>query len=341
MSTTTTTTTPTTVAPGERDRRRPRRRRPPPATPQGGARHGRLGDVRRSWIVATGDSGDGRRRRRQPAVRERDPGAAVLQGPRAAAAHRRRASRNERPVRRSRVRHDDGDDRCRTAGVLPHSRMPRSWEADVNAHLTAGVSRHPNAHLIDWGTFSGCHSDWFAKDGFHVKSKAPQLRRFRTSADLEPGREAPVLLIADALRSAMSGSRVRLSIDGAIATITNDNPDKHNAFDDDMDAQLFEILDELARPPRRPGGHLAGRGQVVLVGPRRRLDRHHEGRAVAPRADAPRPPRHPAALGPRRAGDRRVQGLGDGRLVPAGAAVRHPHRGRGHALPAARGRPTA
>ena len=38
---------------------------------------------------------------------------------------------------------------------------------------------------------------------------------------------------------------VRLEIDGNIATITNDNPEKHNAFDDDMDAQLFAIIDEL------------------------------------------------------------------------------------------------
>jgi enoyl-CoA hydratase/carnithine racemase len=38
---------------------------------------------------------------------------------------------------------------------------------------------------------------------------------------------------------------VRLEVDGKIATITNDNPEKHNAFDDDMDAQLFEILGEL------------------------------------------------------------------------------------------------
>jgi enoyl-CoA hydratase/carnithine racemase len=43
----------------------------------------------------------------------------------------------------------------------------------------------------------------------------------------------------------MTGT-VRLEIDGAIATITNANPEKHNAFDDDMDAQLFAILDELA-----------------------------------------------------------------------------------------------
>jgi enoyl-CoA hydratase/carnithine racemase len=46
--------------------------------------------------------------------------------------------------------------------------------------------------------------------------------------------------------------RVRLDIDGAIATITNDNPDKHNAFDDEMDARLFDILAELrARPEVR------------------------------------------------------------------------------------------
>jgi enoyl-CoA hydratase/carnithine racemase len=42
----------------------------------------------------------------------------------------------------------------------------------------------------------------------------------------------------------MAGT-VRLEIDGSIGTITNDNPDKHNAFDDDMDAQLFDILGEL------------------------------------------------------------------------------------------------
>lgn len=39
--------------------------------------------------------------------------------------------------------------------------------------------------------------------------------------------------------------RVRLDIDGPIAVITNDQPDKHNAFDDAMDQRLFEILGEL------------------------------------------------------------------------------------------------
>jgi enoyl-CoA hydratase len=46
----------------------------------------------------------------------------------------------------------------------------------------------------------------------------------------------------------MTGT-VRLEIEGPIATITNDNPDKHNAFDDDMDAQLFAAIDELVGRP--------------------------------------------------------------------------------------------
>ena len=59
----------------------------------------------------------------------------------------------------------------------------------------------------------------------------------------------------------MSGSGppagVRLEIDGAVATITNDNPEKHNAFDDDMDAQLFAIIDELGGPLRHPRRRVA------------------------------------------------------------------------------------
>lgn len=42
----------------------------------------------------------------------------------------------------------------------------------------------------------------------------------------------------------MSG-HVHLEIDGAVAVLTNDNPGKHNAFDDDMDLELFAALAEL------------------------------------------------------------------------------------------------
>lgn len=41
--------------------------------------------------------------------------------------------------------------------------------------------------------------------------------------------------------------RVRLEVDGAVATITNAAPDTHNAFDDAMDATLWEILAELGQ----------------------------------------------------------------------------------------------
>jgi enoyl-CoA hydratase/carnithine racemase len=43
----------------------------------------------------------------------------------------------------------------------------------------------------------------------------------------------------------MAEDRVRLDYEGPIGVITNNNPDKHNAFDDAMDERLFEILGEL------------------------------------------------------------------------------------------------
>jgi enoyl-CoA hydratase len=47
------------------------------------------------------------------------------------------------------------------------------------------------------------------------------------------------------VRSA-ADQRVRYEVDGPIATITNDNTAKHNAFDDAMDLRLFEIFGEIA-----------------------------------------------------------------------------------------------
>jgi enoyl-CoA hydratase/carnithine racemase len=39
--------------------------------------------------------------------------------------------------------------------------------------------------------------------------------------------------------------KVLLEVNGPIAVITNNNPDKRNAFDDEMDVRLFEILTEI------------------------------------------------------------------------------------------------
>jgi enoyl-CoA hydratase len=45
------------------------------------------------------------------------------------------------------------------------------------------------------------------------------------------------------------GDRIHLTYDGPVATITNDNPGAHNAFDDAMDLELFEAFGELRGRP--------------------------------------------------------------------------------------------
>ena len=80
----------------------------------------------------------------------------------------------------------------------------------------------------------------------------------------------------------MSG-RVQLTFDGPIAVLTNDNPDKHNAFDDHMDAQLFEALAELvARPDiraviwRGEGASWSSGRDVGSIGVQKTELTHHE-----------------------------------------------------------------
>ncbi len=80
----------------------------------------------------------------------------------------------------------------------------------------------------------------------------------------------------------MAGS-VHLEIEGVIATLTNDNPDKHNAFDDDMDAQLFAHLDTLASNPdvravvwRGVGKSWSSGRDVASIGTNQTDMTHHE-----------------------------------------------------------------
>jgi enoyl-CoA hydratase/carnithine racemase len=76
---------------------------------------------------------------------------------------------------------------------------------------------------------------------------------------------------------------IRLDIDGAIAVITNDNPAKHNAFDDAMDRRLWEILGELRE--RRDVRAIIWRGEgpswssgrdVSAIGGEQQPAPHHE-----------------------------------------------------------------
>lgn len=77
--------------------------------------------------------------------------------------------------------------------------------------------------------------------------------------------------------------KVRLEIDGTIATITNDNPDKHNAFDDEMDQRLFEILGELRQRSdvraviwRGEGKSFSSGRDVAAIGGGQVTMSHHE-----------------------------------------------------------------
>lgn len=60
--------------------------------------------------------------------------------------------------------------------------------------------------------------------------------------------------------------KVRLEIHGPVAVITNDNPAKRNAFDDEMDARLFQILDELGHRPEVRAVVWRGEGKVWSSG---------------------------------------------------------------------------
>jgi enoyl-CoA hydratase/carnithine racemase len=81
----------------------------------------------------------------------------------------------------------------------------------------------------------------------------------------------------------MADQRIRVEVDGSIATITNAHPEKHNAFDDDMDLALFEALDELATRPdvraviwRGEGKSFSSGRDVSVIGAHQVPLSHHE-----------------------------------------------------------------
>ena len=81
----------------------------------------------------------------------------------------------------------------------------------------------------------------------------------------------------------MTTDQVLLDIDGPIATITNNNPEKRNAFTDAMDARLFEIFGQLRDTPGlraviwRGEGHSWSSGRdVSAIGGQQVEMSHHE-----------------------------------------------------------------
>lgn len=81
----------------------------------------------------------------------------------------------------------------------------------------------------------------------------------------------------------MGDDRVRYDVDGAIATITNANVERHNAFDDAMDLALFDVLGEIARNPdlrvviwRAEGKSFSSGRDVSAIGAGDATLTHHE-----------------------------------------------------------------
>lgn len=57
-------------------------------------------------------------------------------------------------------------------------RVPRSWEADVNAEIASGVARHaPRARLADWHALSDDHPEFFLSDGVHLRHPGSEALR--------------------------------------------------------------------------------------------------------------------------------------------------------------------
>jgi hypothetical protein len=48
------------------------------------------------------------------------------------------------------------------------ARVPRTWEAETNASIHAGLKTWKNAHALEWRDYAGCHDNWFVRDGFHL-----------------------------------------------------------------------------------------------------------------------------------------------------------------------------
>jgi peptidoglycan/LPS O-acetylase OafA/YrhL len=74
-----------------------------------------------------------------------------------------------------RITNDTFDQIMRTIGpghnvYFLTARVPRLWESEVNNTLHQGATRWPNAHILEWRDFAGCHDDWFVNDGFHLRT---------------------------------------------------------------------------------------------------------------------------------------------------------------------------
>jgi lysophospholipase L1-like esterase len=53
--------------------------------------------------------------------------------------------------------------------VFVNLKMPRDWESGDNSVIAAGVSRYPNAVLVDWHDTGDAHPEFFYDDAIHLR----------------------------------------------------------------------------------------------------------------------------------------------------------------------------
>ncbi|MBV8951108.1 MAG: hypothetical protein JOZ99_09555 [Actinobacteria bacterium] len=58
--------------------------------------------------------------------------------------------------------------------ILLTAHEPRSWQAEVNNTLRAGVARWPGSVLVDWDAAGNAHPEWFRSDRIHLRPAGAQ-----------------------------------------------------------------------------------------------------------------------------------------------------------------------
>ena len=71
--------------------------------------------------------------------------------------------------------------------VFVNVRVARAWERPNNEVISAGVSRHPNAELIDWHSASAGQPELFVSDGVHLQPPGQRLYAAMIRDRLEAG----------------------------------------------------------------------------------------------------------------------------------------------------------
>ena len=127
--------------------------------------HRRLGDAGREGEPRRDDPRHRRRRDQEPPVLPGHHDRAAVQ---VAAARCRAVDRHPPRDERPRSPTTLFDQIMQTIGpkhtvYFLTARVPRSWETEVNATLHDGATRWPNAHVLEWHDFAGCHDDWFVE----------------------------------------------------------------------------------------------------------------------------------------------------------------------------------